>query len=171
MLSTIYVDTSKLQLPKKTCASYMRREELKTINDAHKAKTLCEYSTKQKGLLLNTDGTTKQQKKLGGTVVNNMVLGVNELDDGKGASAIADISSEFETLRRTAHALHLPNPNSINWTLVLSSTSDSASTQKKMNKLIEDCRLADKEKYGPANNDIEALDLIETFCSMHLGSI
>ena len=41
------VDTSQLHLPKMTCASYMRREELKTINDAQKAT---DYSTKQQGL-------------------------------------------------------------------------------------------------------------------------
>ena len=63
--------------------------------------------------------------------------------------------------------LDLPNPKSINWTLVVSSTSDSASTQKRLNKLIEEQRKRDEEKFGPAT--IETIDLIETFCSMHLG--
>ena len=63
--------------------------------------------------------------------------------------------------------LGLPNPNSINWTLVVSSSSDSASTQKCVNKLIEECRQNDEEKFGPAN--VETIGLIETFCSVHLG--
>ena len=160
-------DVERLKLPKKSCASYMRRGELKTICDAHKATILCNDSVKTKGIHLNTDGTTKQQKKLGGAVANGVVLGVNELPDGKAISAIEDISREFEKLRRTAKILDLPNPNSINWTLVVSSTSDSASTQKRVNKLIEEQRQSDEEKFGPAN--INTIDLIETFCSMHLG--
>ena len=51
-----------LQLPKKSCAAYMRKEELKTICDAHKATVL---SSQAKQLDLNTDGTTKNQKKIG----------------------------------------------------------------------------------------------------------
>ena len=102
------VDVQELKLPQKSCAAYMHREELKTISDAHKATVICEQSMKGKQLLLNTDGTTKQQKKLGGIVVNDMTLSVNELLDGTAVSAIADISSEFEKLRMTAHALGLP---------------------------------------------------------------
>lgn len=128
-----------LQLPKRSCASYMRKEELKTISDAHKATVISELSTQSKQLRLNTDGTTKKQKKLGGVVANGLVLGVNELQDGSAASAIDDISREFEKLRHAASVLGLPNPNSINWTLVVSSTSDSAATQKRINKLIEEC--------------------------------
>ena len=156
-----------LQLPKKSCASYMRKEELKTICDAHKATVIYEFSTKSKQLHLNTDGTTKNQKKLGGAVANELVLGVNELQDGSAASAVEDISREFEKLRHAATVLGLPNPNSINWTLVVSSTSDSAATQKRINKLIEECRQSDEQRFGPATT--ETIDVIETFCSMHLG--
>ena len=63
--------------------------------------------------------------------------------------------------------LGLPHPYSINWTLVVSSTSDSAATQKCINKRIEDFRQIDEERYGPATT--ETIDVIETFCSMHLG--
>ena len=100
-------------------------------------------------------------------MANNIVLGVNELQDGSAASAIDDISREFEKLRSAASMLGLPNPNSINWTLVVSSQSDSAACQKLMNRLIEDCRQSDEERFGPAT--IETIDVIETFCSMHLG--
>lgn len=96
-----------------------------------------------------------------------MVLSVNELDDGTAVSVVEDISRELEKLRKAAQMLGLPNPNSINWTLVVSSSSDSAATQKRVNKLIEDCRQSDEEKFGPAT--LETIGLVETFCSMHLG--
>ena len=158
------MNVEELRLPKKTCSSYMRKEELKIISDAHKAHIICSDASKGKGIYLNTDGTTKQQKKLGGVVANDMVLSVNELPDGKSISAIEDISREFVKLRRIAEMLGLPNANSINWTLVKSSTSDSASTQKCLNKLIEEKRESDE-----ATCTVETLDLIKTFCSMHLG--
>ena len=163
------MNVEELRLPKKTCASYMRKEELKIISDAHKVHIICSDASKGKGIYLNTDGTTKQQKKLGGVVANDMVVSVNELPDGKAISAIEDISREFEKLRRVAEMLGLPNANSINWTLVKSSTSDSASTQKCLNKLIAVKRQSDEERFGPATCTVETLDLIETFCSMHLG--
>ena len=147
------IDVEKLKLPQRTCADYMRREELKTISNAHKATVLCKHAT-NKGFSINTDGTTTFQKKIGGVVVNNMVVSVNELPDGTAESAIADVSREFEKLHQTAHALGMPNPNSINWTLLMASTSDSASTQKRINKLIEQCREEDEAKYGPATIEL-----------------
>ena len=115
---------------------------------------------------MNTDGTTLVQRKLGGVAINDMVLSVHELSNGTADSAIADISRELEKLRRTAHALRMPNANSINWTLLVSSTSDSAATQKKLNKLIDKCR-EDEKTFGPAT--VKTIDLIVTFCSMHLA--
>ena len=75
---------------------------------------ISEVSMKSKQLHLNTDGTTKNQKKLGGVVANDLVLAVNELQDGSAASAVEDISREFERLRYAATVLGLPNLNSIN---------------------------------------------------------
>ena len=143
----------------------MRKEELKTICESHKATVLTSDAVKSKGIFLNSDGTTKHQRKLGGVAANGMVLGVNEVPDGKAVSAVQDISKEFENLRRAAQMLGLRNPNSINWTLVVSSSSDSASTQKRVNKLIEEHRQADEETFGLAT--FETLDIVETFCSMH----
>ena len=159
-------DVQRLKLPQQACASYMRREELKTVSNAHKATVLCEHAAGNKGFRMNTDGTTKKQKKLGGIAINDMVVSVNELPDGTAMSAIDDISRELEKLRNTAHALKMPNPDGINWTLLFFSTSDSAATQKRLNKLIEECK-ADEKKIGPAT--LKTVDLIETFCSMHLG--
>ncbi len=70
-------------------------------------------------------------------VVNGMVISLNEVSDGTALSAIDDISRELEKLRATATLLGIANANSINWTLLVSSTSDSASTQKKLSKSVE----------------------------------
>ena len=161
------VNVDELVLPKRSCASYIRRDELKTISTAHKATVLCDEARTDKGFSLNTDGTTKRQRKLGGIAINGMTISVNELTDGSATSIVSDISQELEQLRNTAKALKLPNADSINWTMVVSSTSDSASTQKKLNKLIEECRATDEERFGTATS--ETTKIIQTFCSMHLG--
>lgn len=62
------VDVSTLNLPSKTCAGYMRKEELKTISSAHQATVLSEANA----LHLNSDGTTKLQKKLTTAAMNGM---------------------------------------------------------------------------------------------------
>ena len=160
------VDIDQIMLPKCSCASYMRRDELKTIS-AHKATVLCDDISKNKGFNINTDGTTKQQRKLGGIAINHMVISVNELSDGSASSTITDISQQLEQLRCTAKALNLPNANSINWTMLVSSTSDSASTQKKLNKLIEEHRARDEKRFGTAT--LDSTKIVENFCSMHLG--
>jgi len=62
---------------------------------------------------------------------------VNEVPNGTAESIINNIDKEFERLRNIAIKLGISNANDINWTLVRSSTSDGASTQKKFNSLIE----------------------------------
>ena len=94
---------------------------------------------------MNTDGTTKAQKKIGAVAINDIVVSVNEVPDGTSASIVNDISTELKILRETAQAMGMPNANSINWTLLVSSTSDSASTQKRFNKLIQECRDIDEQ--------------------------
>ena len=133
------VDMEHLKLPQRACASYMRRDELKTVSNAHKATVLCQQASENMGFKLKTDGTTKRQKKLEGVAINDIVVSVNEVPDGTAQSAIASISRELEYLRKTAHALKMPNADAINWTLFVSSTSDSATSQKRLNKLIENC--------------------------------
>lgn len=160
-------DIGDIQLPKRACADYMRKDELEVISNAHKATVLCEHAAKNQGFLMNTDGTTKLQKKLGGVAINDMVIAVNEVPDGTAVTAIDDVTRELEKLRKMAHDLGLPNPDSINWTLIAASTSDSASSQKRFNRLIEECRENDEAKFGPAT--LETVELIETFCAMHLG--
>ena len=160
------LDVDKLKLPGESCASYMRREELTTLNLAHKASCLAEQA--QSGCVnLNSDGTTKAQRKIQGTAINDIVISVNEVPDGSADTMIADLSQELQKLREVAHALRLPNADKINWTLVQSSTSDSASTQRKFNKILEEKREEDQEKFGPACQ--EGIELVQNFCCMHLG--
>ena len=106
------IDTDSLILPKRSCADYMRKCELATVSSAHKATVFSECKSGK----LQTDGTTKHQKKIGGIGINGMVVSVNELPDGSAESIIEDVSKELEKLRKTAHALNL----SINWTLFTS---------------------------------------------------
>ena len=73
-----------------------------------------------------------------------MVISVNELPDGTAETAVADVSRELEKLRQIAHDLRIPNANSINWTLFVAVNSDSAATQKKLNRLIEERRISEK---------------------------
>ena len=144
----------------------MRRQELTTLNMVHKATSILEQA--EKGPLhLNSDGTTKSQRKLEGVAINGMVLSVNEVSDGSADCMVEDISRELQMLRDVAHALNMPNADILNWTLIVSSSSDSASTQKRFNKLVEQQREEDERKFG--TNDPKAIDLVENFCCMHLG--
>ena len=68
------VDVSTLSLPQQSCASYMRKEELKVISDAQKASIFCETTLMNGRFHLNTDGTTKQQKNLGAVAINDIVI-------------------------------------------------------------------------------------------------
>lgn len=95
------------------------------------------------------------------------MISVNELPDGTAVSAIKDISKELQKLCEIARALRLPNADQINWTLFASSTSDCAATQKHLNKLIDDYREKDEQRFGAAT--LETVAIVESFCSMHLG--
>ncbi len=76
------LDVDSLKLPGESCASYMRREELTTLNLAHKATCLLDKAQSGCGLNLNCDGTTLSQKKLQGAAISGMILSVNEIPDG-----------------------------------------------------------------------------------------
>ena len=57
---------------------------------------------------MNTDSTTKFQKKLGGVAINNMVISVNQLPDGTAVSAINDVSQNLKSYLPQHQILHLP---------------------------------------------------------------
>ena len=158
------LNTAHLRLPQERCAGYMRREELRTISMAQKAQAIIESNS----LHVNSDGTTKFLKKIGAVTVNEMVFCLSEVPDGTADSMVQQIEMELSKLREIATALYFQNPERINWTVFASSTSDSASTQKRFNHLVEENRKRDEERYGAASND--ATELIENLCAMHLGS-
>ena len=157
------VDISKLELPKRTnCASCMRRDELKVVSNAHKATVLCDQIAEGASLKINTDGTTKHQKKIAGIAINDMTISINEVADGSSSTAIE--SREIEKLQKIANALGIPNASSINWSLIEASTSDSAATQKHFYEKKE------AERETLTRDSAEAhIVFIENFCSMHLG--
>ena len=140
----------ELALPKERCAGYMRTEELSVISTAHKAMVVHDSLENDKPLHLNMDGTTLNQKKLGGVAFNNMVLSCNVLPDGAAETAIEDVSKELEKLRKMATALKLTHADSINWTIFSSITSDSASAQKRCAKLMRNCQDLDRKRFGQA---------------------
>ena len=98
--------------------------------------------------------------------MNGLVLSLNEVPDGTAESIIDDIDRQLESLRCTATELGLPNASSINWTLISSSTSDGAATQKKFNHLLALRQNEDKIKFGSSQ---DGLQLVENFCAMHLA--
>ena len=104
---------------------------------------------------------------LNATAFNGVVLFVNEVPDGSADAIIDDIENQLEKLRTAAYQLHLPNAYMINWTLFCASTSDSASTQKRFNTLLQLRKDKDKERFKSA--DSESLSIIKNFCAMHLG--
>ena len=100
-------------------------------------------------------------EEIAGAAINGTVLSVNEIPDGITDSMIADISHELNKLRNIAHALNLPNADKINWTLIMSSSSDSASTHRRFNKMDEEKREEDKELYGQAGECPNLTELVE----------
>ena len=157
------LDTSSLKLPKKTCSNYMRMAEMPTISDSHKATKLTETNQGH----INSDGTTLSMRKLIGSAVSGTVLGVNEVSDGSSETMIKELDRQLARLREMASELDIPNANSINWTLIVSSTSDGASTQTKFNRLLEELRVRDEHLYGPVNNSLK--EVVANKCGMHLG--
>ena len=131
------VNVDNLWLPSEGCAGYMRRQEPKTVSMAHKATLIAEQATETGTLHLNSDGTTKSQKKINGIALNGLTISLNEVANGSADEIVQHISKELKRLREMAHALNIPNADKINWTLISSSTSDSAATQKRLNHLID----------------------------------
>ena len=156
------MNISDLKLPREKCAGYMRREEMNSICMAQKAYSI----SGSKSFHMNSDGTTKFQKKIGAVSVNGMVLCLDEVPDGSANSMVELVETELEKLRNIAYDLRLESPERINWTLFNSMTSDSASTQKRFNRLVEECRKKDETNLGIATS--EAVELVENLCAMHL---
>ena len=106
-------------------------------------------------------------KKLVGSSVSGTVLGVQEVSDGTSETMIKELDRQLTRLRHLAQELEIPNAKSINWTLIVSSTSDGAATQTKFNKLLEELRARDEQQFGSANSSFK--EAIVNKCGMHLG--
>ena len=158
------IDTSSLKLPSKSCANYMRQAEMPTISNVHKATNLT--NTAQQGHI-NSDGTTLNMRKLIGSSISGTVLGVQEVSDGRAETMLQELDKQLSKLRQTANELQIPNANSINWTLILSSTSDGAATQTKFNRLLQELRKRDENQFGPENSELK--EIVTNKCGMHLG--
>ena len=102
----------------------MRREELPTVSRAQKASTLANIEA----LHINSDGTTLNQRKIAGALVNGMVLGVHTVADGSANSALNAITEEFTKVKQVGAELQVPTAN-ITLKNVVASTSDGANTQ------------------------------------------
>ena len=157
-------DPSKLNLPKASTANYMRREEMKTLCDIHKASALCNSQM----IHLNTDGTTLSQRKIAAASANGLVLAVNEVSSGAAEDIAKNISKELQRLRKVANDLGMKNANSINWSIVGALTSDSAATQKKFNRIAQELKEEDSLEFGDTSTK-EGTEIVSTFCAMHLG--
>jgi len=118
---------------------------------------------------MNTDGTTLNQQKVNAIAVNGICLSVDEVPDGTAESVLEHIDRELDHLREIAHRLKVPEADSINWTRITSSTTDGASTQKRVNKLTEEYRERDRQKFGDTSSGTAAIHLVQNFCGMHLG--
>ena len=115
----------------------MRRDELCTVEMAHKAHHFCSEIESGKSLHFNSDGTTLNQHKINGAAINDIVLSLSEVPDGSAESAIQDIEKELNKLRTIASQLNLPHAHSINWTLFAYSTSNSAPTQRSLTSCLK----------------------------------
>ena len=80
-----------------------------------------------------------------GSCISGTVLVVQEVLDGTAKTMIIELDKQLSKLRNTAHDLNIPNFDAINWTLIVSSTSDETSTQFKFTKLFQDYSKRDEE--------------------------
>ena len=138
------VDISNLRLPSKSCASYMRKQEIPTINKIHKATELA----KSEQWHLNSDGTTLNQKKKCAFLVNGVVVGIQDVANGSSEVALDALKHLLSKLQGVSSC------DGLSISRIISSTSDGASTQMKFNTLLE-------EETGKP--------VIINKCCMHLG--
>ena len=138
------VDVSNLCLPSKSCASYMRKHEIPTINKIHQAS---ELSSSQQWHL-NSDGTTLNQKKKCAFIINGIVIGIQDVANGSSEIALDALKQALSRVQEASSC------NTLNISRIVSSTSDGASTQMKFNALLE-------EETGK--------NIVANKCCMHLG--
>ena len=143
-------DINGLSLPGKSCAAYMRSQEMPTISRAQKASELMQKDQ----WLLNSDGTTLMQQKKVAFLINGIVFGVHDVPDGASQTTLDALKAELAKTGSVAAEVFPRTNQDFKIDHIISSTSDSASTQTKLTHLLE------KE----TGNKI-----IDNKCAMHLG--
>lgn len=144
------VDDTELRLPGKSCAAYMRSQEMPTISQAQKASELL----KNDQWLLNSDGTTLTQQKKVAFLINGIVFGVHNVPDGASNTTLETLKDELAKTGGVAAKVFPCNQQDFTIDHIVSSTSDSASTQTKLSQLLE-------TETGHK--------IVENKCAMHLG--
>ena len=133
-------------------------------SSAHKATVLAEADN----LDINSDGTTLNQKKVQGMLANGLVLGVEAVTNGSAQSSVEAFDRVLERIREVGTPLGMRGAENIDWTLIRSSMSDSASTQQAFNRLVQE-RMNETHQQSSQTTPQESRELLEVFCGMHLG--
>lgn len=133
----------------------------------HEAAALSQMDTYH----VQSDGTTLNQKKVQGYLVNGVTIGVTDVADGTSLTAVEELDRLFRSIREVGRELGISDVEKVGWSRVQSLMSDQASTQKAFNALVEERR----ESETPANatssetSTEEGKKVLEAFCGMHLG--
>ena len=159
------IDAEKLKLPKSSLASKMHSCELPTVSKAHQASILSQTENYH----VNSDGTTYNQKKVQGFLINGLTLGVADVCDGTAQAAIDSLDWQFKVIREVGKDLGLEGADTIGWRLIHSVMSDQASTQKAFNRLVKERADLEIEERGLLETTGNGQSILETFCGMHLG--
>ena len=159
------IDAEKLKLPKTSLASKMRSCELPTVSKAHQASILSQTENYH----VNSDGTTYNQKKVQGFLINGLTLGVADVSDGTAQAAIDSLDWQFKIIREVGKDLGIEGADTIGWRLIHSIMSDQASTQKAFNRLVKDRADLETQERGLLETNERGRSILETFCGMHLG--
>ena len=99
-----------------------------TVNLAQEASVLASSEMN----VLGSDGTTLNQRKVQGTRLGGLTLGVEPVADGSAKSLIAQLDHTLATIHSVGAELDLQR---IGWNLVTTIMRDQASLQKAFNSL------------------------------------
>jgi len=128
----------------------MRSQEIPTINRAHKANELINKDQ----WLLNSDGTTLFQQKRVAFLINGIVFSIHDVPDGTAQTMLTALKTELAKTNHVAAKAYSECDRNFTIDNIVSSSSDSASTQTKLVRLLE-------EETGNK--------VIDNKCAMHLG--
>ena len=154
-----HMDTDVLQLPKSRLAAHMRSSELPTVSKAHQATVLSESDEYQ----LFSDGTTLNQRKVEAVIINDLVLGVEGVASGSAKASLDELELTLNKIKTIGREIGIPNTDKIGFRRIKSTMSDSASTQKALNKMIVEKA---RSEFSEDGGDPE---IVHGYFGMHLG--